>query len=83
MKPSSHDYDVVGEWIASGAEGPKPDDARLQSISVLPESALLSPGDQSQVLVNAHYDDGRVVDVTHWTRFSATRGSIRVGTVLG
>ena len=54
MKPSSHDYDVVAEWIASGAEGPKPDDARLQSISVLPESALLSPGDQSQVLVNAH-----------------------------
>jgi hypothetical protein len=76
MKPSSHDYDVVGEWIASGAEGPKPDDARLQSISVLPESALLSPGDQSQVLVNAHYDDGRVVDVTHWTRFSATDEAI-------
>jgi hypothetical protein len=73
---STHDYEVVSEWIASGASGPKQDDARLESISVLPESALLSLGDLSRVLVNAHYDDGRVVDVSHWARFSATDEAI-------
>jgi hypothetical protein len=68
----SRDYRVLSEWIASGAASPQADDPALQRISVLPESALLSPGDDSQVLVSAHYDDGRVVDVTHWAKFSAT-----------
>ncbi len=76
LKPDSRDYKVVSEWIASGAAGPAPDDPMLASISVLPESALLSRGDRSQVLVNAHYDDGRVIDVTHWSQFSATDESI-------
>ncbi len=42
----------------------------------MPESALLQPGDQSRVLVNAHYDDGRTVDVTHWSQFTATDESV-------
>ena len=57
-------------------KAPQEDDPRLQRISVLPESALLKPGEHSQVLVNAHYDDGRVVDVTHWAQFSATDEAI-------
>ncbi|MGI9473877.1 MAG: DUF1549 domain-containing protein [Rubripirellula sp.] len=72
LRPSSRDYRVISEWIASGASGPKEDDASLERISVIPESALLSTGDSSRVLVNAHYDDGRVVDVTHWSQFSPT-----------
>ncbi len=72
----SRDYRVLSQWIASGAQGPREDDPRLQRISVLPKTALLKPGEHSQVLVNAHYDDGRVVDVTHWTRFSTTDESI-------
>ena len=69
---ASRDYRVIAEWIADGAEGPSDDDPRLERISVLPEAALLKPGDRSRVLVNAHYDDGRVVDVTHWSQFTAT-----------
>ncbi len=72
LTPSSRDYRVIAEWIANGAAAPTEDDPRLQRISVLPESALLTPGDPSRILVNAHYDDGRVVDVTHWAQFSAT-----------
>ncbi len=68
----SRDYRIVSEWIASGAQGPAEEDPRLTHITVLPESALLQPEDRSRVLVHAHYDDGRVVDVTHWSQFSAT-----------
>ncbi|QDV86177.1 DUF1549 and DUF1553 domain-containing protein [Stieleria magnilauensis] len=68
----SHDYHVISQWIADGAEGPSDDDPTLERISVMPENAMLSPGDTSQVLVSAHYDDGRVVDVTHWAKFTAT-----------
>lgn len=68
----SRDYRVISEWIANGAEGPSEQDAKLERISVVPETALLSPGDRSRVLVNAHYDDGSVIDVTHWSQFSPT-----------
>lgn len=72
----SYDYRVLSEWIASGAPGPDEQDAVLQRISVMPENAMLQPGDRSQVLVSAHYDDGRVVDVTHWAKFTATDESV-------
>lgn len=76
LDTSSRDYQVIADWIASGASGPGGDDARLQSISVSPELALLKPGDRSQILVQAHYDDGRIIDVTHWSKFSATDEAI-------
>tara|TARA_R110002049_G_scaffold27321_2_gene94132 strand:+ start:288717 stop:291176 length:2460 start_codon:yes stop_codon:yes gene_type:complete len=72
----SRDYQVLSQWIAGGAMPPREEDAILEKISVVPETALLDVGDQSQVLVNAHYDDGRVVDVTHWARFTATDQAI-------
>ncbi|MEM6470135.1 MAG: DUF1549 and DUF1553 domain-containing protein [Planctomycetota bacterium] len=72
----SRDYRVLAEWIASGAEGPSSEDPALERISVVPAEAMLSPGERSKVLVNAHYDDGRVVDVTHWAKFSATDESV-------
>ena len=72
LASEGHDYSILADWIASGAAPPRADDARLESISVLPENALLAPGDLTQVLVNAHYDDGRVVDVTRWAKFTAT-----------
>ncbi|WP_146516355.1 DUF1553 domain-containing protein [Rubripirellula amarantea] len=69
---NSRDYEVLAQWIASGAKAPSDEDATLEHISVMPELALLAPEEHSQVLVSAHYDDGRVVDVTHWSQFSAT-----------
>lgn len=68
----SRDYRILAEWIAQGAPGPKDSDPRLTHISVSPENVLLKPDDVSQVLVSAHYNDGRIVDVSHWAKFSAT-----------
>ena len=72
LSVDDRDYEVLSGWIASGADAPSEDDARLTSISVHPAEALMSPGQTSRVLVSAHYDDGRTVDVTHWSKFSAT-----------
>ncbi|WP_052031583.1 DUF1549 domain-containing protein [Novipirellula maiorica] len=76
LDTESRDYRVLSSWIASGAAGPSEDDPRLEKISVTPAASMLRPGDQTRVLVNAHYDDGRVVDVTHWAVFSATDEAI-------
>ncbi len=68
----SADYKTIAAWIAGGAPAPTDDDARLQRISVSPETALLAPGDTSNISVIGHYDDGSEVDVTHWSQFTAT-----------
>jgi hypothetical protein len=73
---ASRDYQVLADWIAAGAKAPADDDAKLERISVTPDSALLRPGDHFQILVNAHYSDGETVDVTHWAQFSATDEAI-------
>ncbi|KAA5543242.1 DUF1553 domain-containing protein [Roseiconus nitratireducens] len=72
LDPNSRDYQILAEWIASGAPRPTSSDARLTGIRVLPAVASLAPGEQSQILVQANYDDGRVVDVTHWAQYSST-----------
>jgi hypothetical protein len=76
LDPDSRNYEILAAWVAAGAPGPQADDPRLQRISVMPATSLLAPGDASQVLVRAHYDDGREVDVTHWARFTATDEAI-------
>ncbi|TWT92569.1 DUF1553 domain-containing protein [Neorhodopirellula pilleata] len=68
----SRDYEILARWIASGAAPPSDEDPIVQRITVTPANALLSPGDHSQVLVTAHYDDGTTRDVTHWSQFTAT-----------
>ncbi len=72
LATDSRDYRILSDWIASGAPGPTDTDPRLSHISVMPENAILVPGENSQVLVSAHYNDGRIVDVTQWAKFSAT-----------
>ncbi len=72
LSTDSKDYDILAKWIASGAPGPRDEEAKLTHISVAPETSLHQIGDIAEVTVNAHYDDDSVVDVTHWAKFTAT-----------
>lgn len=72
IDPKSRDYRVLAEWVASGAKGPKDDDARMERIEVLPELSLLKPGDTQPLIVRGYYSDGRVEDVTHWAKFTSS-----------
>src|SRR5262249_13082005 len=42
------------------------------ALEVFPQSAVLKPGDDVQVLVRAWYSDGHSEDVTQWAKFSST-----------
>lgn len=72
IDPGSRDYRVLAEWVAAGAPGPKEEERRVRHIEVLPELSLLKKGDKQQLLVRAHYSDGRVEDVTAWSKFTSS-----------
>jgi hypothetical protein len=66
------DFQLLADWIASGAPGPRTEDVRLQRIEVLPAAAILKPKDSLQVLVRAWYSDGHAEDVTRWAKFTSS-----------
>ncbi|MDA1018325.1 MAG: S-layer protein, partial [Planctomycetota bacterium] len=72
----SRNYRVISEWIAAGAPGPSDTDPRVDRLEVLPALSVLQPGDEQQVLVRAHYSDGRIEDVTEWAKLTSTNETI-------
>jgi len=65
-------YQILSGWIQQGAAPPAEEDPRVERIEVLPKQSLLSVGETHELLVLAHYTDGRVRDVTRLAKFSAT-----------
>ena len=72
----SRSYQVLSEWIATGAAPPRPTDRRVASLRVIPSRLRLQPGQQHGVLVQAVFDDGSREDVTHWAKYSSTDSGI-------
>ena len=72
----SRNYQVLSEWIATGAAPPRPTDRRVASLRVLPPRLRLQPGQRHGILVQAVFDDGAREDVTHWAKFSSTDSGI-------
>src|SRR5262249_44269796 len=68
----SADYQILADWIASGAPAPREQDARIQRLEVFPPAAVLKPKDTLQVVVRAWYSDGHAEDVTRWVKFNST-----------
>jgi hypothetical protein len=76
IKTGSIEYNLMAEWIASGAPGPRADDARIERIEIVPAAVTLAPGGQQQLVVLAHFNDGRVQDVTRWAKYTAADTSV-------
>lgn len=72
IEVNSPEYKLLADWIASGAPGPKADDATIQKLEVFPSAAILKPKDALQIVVRAWYSDGRSLDVTRRARFAST-----------
>ncbi len=68
----SKDYQTVAEWIAQGANPPSDQEPKLLNIEVWPQAMSLKPSQQLSLIVTAKYDNGRVRDVSHWAKFSAS-----------
>ncbi|MCA9132665.1 MAG: DUF1553 domain-containing protein [Planctomycetales bacterium] len=86
LAADSEDYRRLAAWIAAGAPGPRSTQAGkdtaaseeaatelapLVRLEVLPAQVRLSLADKQQLIVRAHYGDGRIEDVTHWAKFTA------------
>lgn len=72
LDADSREYRVLADWIATGAAAPSPNDPKVRTIRVQPDQAILAPGESAKIAVKAEYDNGKVVDVTHLAKFSAT-----------
>ena len=76
LEGGSADFQLLADWIASGARGPRDDDPRLERLEVFPSHAVLQPKDTLQILVRGHYSDGRMEDVTRWVKFNSTEDQV-------
>ncbi len=79
----SPEFRVLSEWIANGAPAPLASDTVIESLSVFPEQAWLTPGAEQQILVQANYSDGSSRDVTRWVKFSSTDSGVATVNDLG
>lgn len=64
-------YQVLQNWIASGAPGPKADEAKIAKLELSPTSQTLKVGQTQALQAIAHYTDGRTRDVTWLTKFDS------------
>ena len=73
------EYRVLAEWIAAGAPGPHPKDAVIERLEVLPPQTMQQPGATQQLIVMAHFSNGRSEDVTRWAKYTSV--DLNVATV--
>ncbi len=76
LPESSSDYQLVLRWISRGANGPQPTDPKLERLEILPAAIRLAPGNAQQLIVRAHYSNGRIEDVTRWAKYSSADESV-------
>src|SRR5262249_18628180 len=72
IEVDSPDYQILSDWIASGAPPPRSTDTTIRRLGVFPAKAVLKPKDKMQVVVRAWYSDGHAEDVTRWAKFSSS-----------
>src|SRR6185436_14335692 len=70
------DYKILSEWIAAGTPPPRKEDPRIQRLEIAPQHATLQPGASQQLTVRAHFSDGKIRDVTRWTKFTDANASV-------
>jgi hypothetical protein len=76
FKVDSPEYRILSDWIAEGTPAPAPEDARIQTVELIPNHVILKPGNSQQFLVMAHFSDGTTREVTHFAKFTATDSAV-------
>jgi hypothetical protein len=69
-------YQIIGEWLAAGAQPPGDDDVLVEELEVFPAEVMLRRGDEQRIVVRAKYSDGSMRDVTPWAKFAATNEAV-------
>jgi hypothetical protein len=76
VEAGSDQYRMLLDWIAGGAAGASPTDAKLERVEILPRHAVLKPKDTLRVVVLARYSDGRTVDVSRLAKFVSSEATV-------
>lgn len=76
FETTSLEYRILSEWIAQGAPAPAEADPVIERLEVLPARSILAKGQSQNLIVQAHYSDQSVRDVTQWTTFSSVNESV-------
>ena len=77
IKPGSRQHQMLRQWILEGVKPEKIEVGRAKSLEIIPaEVAMDLPGQEQQMLVLAHYEDGSVRDVTREAVFSSNNGDV-------
>ncbi len=76
LTQTSHAYAQLRDWIASGTPRRAADDPLLVKVTVHPDERILEHDTQQQLVVMAHYSDGRQRDVTHLSDFQSSESAI-------
>lgn len=72
----SEAYAILSSWIADGTVPPRAEDPAIEEIEVFPREVTLRIGDEQRMVVRARYSDGRIRDVTPWSKFAATNEAV-------
>lgn len=71
LEPGDVPHRTLIEWIGEGAPGDLESPLRLESVSVAPSQAVLTPDGQQQLQVRATYSDGSQRDVSRLAVFTS------------
>lgn len=69
-------FEVLRRWIAAGTPRTPPGTPTVARITVEPSERILSPREQQQLTVTAHYTDGSTANVTHLAMFQSNESVI-------
>jgi hypothetical protein len=83
IEPGSPSHDLLVRWIAEGANPSGPNPPKVSHIDVFPTERMLAAGRKQQLRVIAHYDDGRIEDVTRLAQFEASAPDLATVDVAG
>jgi hypothetical protein len=74
LRTSDYAYQVLRQWIAEGCRVDPSEGARCVRLELLPASGrvLKHPYLTQQLVARAHFDDGKIRDVTRLTKFSSS-----------
>jgi len=76
FKADSPEYKILADWIASGAPGPREEDARIDRIEVSPPHTTAQASQVLPLKVMAIFNDGHHEDVTRWVKYTAGNSSV-------
>lgn len=83
IRRDSEDYNVLRRWIQSGAAGPQPDEPSLVRLTVSPPQRILDFNSTVQLVVTAHFSNGRSLDVTGRSLFETNLPEVAEVTETG